>query len=100
MKNYKGAINAMENYKGNKTMEFYFNLAIYYEALASTQSDLSLLSQASENYDKAMAMGGSTDEIVIKAKAKFDNFYELIKAIDEQKKSNQNANLNRDNEVL
>jgi hypothetical protein len=100
MKNYKGAIEAMEKYQGEKTMEFYFNLAVYYEALASTKSDLSLLSDANENYEKAMMMGGNTDEMVIKAKAKFDNFYDLIKAIDAQKKANQKANVNSENEIL
>ena len=100
MKNYKGAIKAMEKYQGKKTMEYYFNLAVYYEAYASTLNDISLLKNADENYEKSMMNGGMEDDIVIKAKAKFDNFYDLIKEIDQQKKSNKNANHNRDNEIL
>lgn len=100
MGNYKGAIQAMKNYKGEKTLAYYFDLAIYYEGLASSTSNIKLLSLANEYYEKAMAMGGYKDEVVIKAKAKFDNFYNLIQAIDKQRKKNQSVNLNRGDEIL
>ena len=100
MGNYKGAIQAMKNYKGEKKLAYYYDLAIYYEGLASSQSDIRLLSLANDNYEKAMAMGGAEDDVVIKAKAKFDNFYNLIQKIDQQKKLNAKANLNAGDEVL
>lgn len=100
LKNFKGAIKGMQKYQGEKTLEYYFNLAVYYEAYAALSNDMKFLSKADENYEQAMMMGGSEDEVVIKAKAKFDNFYELIKSIDKQKKINQQANMNEGDEVL
>jgi len=100
MKNFKGAIKAMNKYQGEKTLEYYFNLAVYYEAYAAISNDMNFLSKADENYEHAMMMGGSQDDVVIKAKAKFDTFYELIKSIDEQKKLNNKADLNGGDEVL
>lgn len=100
LKNYKGAIKAMNSYKGEKTLEYYFNLAVYYEAFAALSNDIKYLSKADDNYEQAMILGGHEDDVVIKAKAKFDNFYDLIKSIDTQKKINQKANLNEGDEVL
>ena len=100
MGNYKGAIKVMKNYKGEKDLAYYYDLAVYYEGLASSQSNIKLLSLANDNYEKAMAMGGYEDDVVIKAKAKFDNFYNLIQKIDKQKKLNEKADLNSADEVL
>ena len=100
MGNYKGAIQVMKDYKGEKTLAYYFDLAIYNEGLASSTSNIKLLSLVNKYYEKAMAMGGYKDEVVIKAKAKFDNFYNLIQAIDKQRKKNESVNLNRGDEIL
>jgi len=100
MKNYKGAINAMEKYQGTKTLAYYFNLAIYYEAFAAVSNDLELLTKANQNYEQAMILGGTQDDVIIKTKAKFDTFYELIKSIDLQKNRNKEANINEGDEVL
>lgn len=87
--NYQGAIDAMENYTGSKDVNYHFNLAIYYEGLAAKTQSLDLLAKASENYEKAMMLGGATDELVLKEKAKFDNFYNLFKLIEEQRTNNE-----------
>ena len=91
-KNFKGAIKAMENYKGKKDLAYYFDLAVYYECYASKQDDTKYLVKAEENYEKAMAMGGSEDETVIKGKMKFDNFYSIIKEVIKQKVANAKRN--------
>jgi len=98
--NFKGAIKVMLKYKGEKTIEYYFNLAVYYEGLASKINDFKLLFKANENYEQAMSMGGHKDEDIVKTKAKFDNFYDLIKLINKQKKSNSKANKNNGFEIL
>ena len=87
-KNYEGAIKAMENYNGDKDMEFYYNLAVLYEALASEREDLILLKKANEYYEQSMAKGGTKDEVVISAKARFDNFYRLLSRVLNQESAN------------
>jgi len=89
IKNYEGAIKAMEAYTGKKTMNFYYNLAVFYEALASEKEDLNLLVKADKNYQLSMQNGGSRDDVVISAKARFDNFYKLLKMILEQQDKNE-----------
>lgn len=98
-KNYKGAIKAMEKYKGSKDMNFYYDLAILYEAQASVAEDLSGLDQANDYYNLAMSKGGSKDELVLSAKARFDNFYELLAKTKKQDKSNQGLIKNRNGEL-
>ncbi len=87
-KNFKGAIKAMENYKGDKGLEYYFNLGVYYEGYGSQIDNMAMFAKAQENYEKAMAMGGSKDETIVKGKMKFDNFYEIIKKVAEQQVAN------------
>ncbi|MEA2100138.1 MAG: hypothetical protein U9P72_08410 [Campylobacterota bacterium] len=87
-KNFKGAIKAMEKYKGEKELEYYFNLGVYYEGYGSQIDNMAMFSKAQENYEKAMAMGGSEDETIVKGKLKFDNFYEVIKKVAEQQAAN------------
>jgi len=88
-KNYKGAIKLMENYKGEKDLNYYYNLAVLYEALASTTEDLKFLKQAQINYERALEKGGITDELVMKAKARFDKFYDLLKQTKKIQKNNE-----------
>ena len=87
-KNFKGAIKAMEKYKGEKNLEYYFNLGVYYEGYATQIDNMAMFAKAQENYEKAMAMGGSEDETIVKGKMKFDNFYEIIKKVAEQQAAN------------
>ncbi len=88
-KNYKGAIKMMENYKGEKDQNHYYNLAILYEALASEAEDLKLLEKASQNYEKSLQAGGGEDKLIMDAKARFDNFYELLKKTKKVQKNNE-----------
>lgn len=90
MKNFQGAVDGMLKYNGNKDVDYFYNLAVYYEGLAAQKSSFDLLTKANENYDQAMIMGGSSDDLVIKEKAKFDKFYDLFKLIKEQKENNKN----------
>lgn len=88
-KNYRGAIKLMTKYKGEKDMNYYYDLAILYEAEASVNEDLKLLKYAEKNYEKAMELGGIDDQLVVSAKARFDNFYFLLSKTKLQDKANQ-----------
>ncbi|MBU0720064.1 hypothetical protein KJ877_01840 [bacterium] len=95
-KNYKGAIKLMENFQGDKDMNFHYDLAILYEAEASVNEDLKLLKYAQSNYEKAMQLGGFNDALVVSAKARFDNFYDLLNKTKKQDKANQALRDDRD----
>lgn len=88
-KNYKGAIVMMNKYKGTKDMGFYYNLAVLFEAEASTTENLKLLNNAKANYEKAVELGGIKDELVMNAKTRFDMFYDLLNKTKDQNKANQ-----------
>lgn len=88
-KNYKGAIKMMNRFKGEKDMNYYYNLAVLYEAEASVTENLRLLDRAQLNYEKAMEKGGFEDKLIGDAKAKFDNFYELLNKTKKQDSANQ-----------
>ncbi len=88
-KNYKGGIKLMNYYKGKRDMNFYYDLAILYEAEASEKENLKLLKLADDNYEKAMALGGTNDKLIMDAKARFDNFYELLNKTKKQDKANK-----------
>ncbi len=87
-KNYTDAINFMLAYKGEKDKNFYYNLAIIYEAKASKNEDLKFLRFAKLNYNKAVELGGADDELIMKTKARFDRFYNLINKTKKQQKIN------------
>lgn len=95
-KNYKGAIKLMKNFKGDKDINYHYNLAILYEAEASENTNLKLLKSAELNYEKAMQLGGFKDELVVSAKARFDNFYDLLTKTKKQDKANQALRDDRD----
>jgi hypothetical protein len=99
-KNFKGAIKGMKNYKGEKTAAYYYNLAVYYEALASQSDSLELLTKADEYYEQAMALSQGKDETIVKGKAKFDNYYNIIKKVAHQKKINAQNSSNDNFELL
>lgn len=95
-KNYKGAIKLMNNYNGERDMNFHYDLAILYEAEASVNEDLKLLKSAQNHYEQAMLSGGFKDELVANAKARFDNFYDLLSKTKKQDKANQALRDDRD----
>ncbi|MEA3331923.1 MAG: hypothetical protein U9Q29_09560 [Campylobacterota bacterium] len=95
-KNYKGAIKLMNFYKGKKDINYYYDLAILYEAEASEKENLRLLKLADDNYEKAMACGGVDDKMIVSAKARFDNFYELLLKTKKQDSANQALRDDRD----
>ncbi|MEA3229197.1 MAG: hypothetical protein U9P38_09020 [Campylobacterota bacterium] len=99
-KNFKGAIKVMENYKGKKEFEYYFNLAVYYEGYGSQIDNIAMFAKAEENYEKALAMGGSDDEAIIKGKMKFDNFYNIIKKVAKQQAANLKQTSSGEYELL
>jgi hypothetical protein len=99
-KNYEGAIKGMKAYEGEKDEAFYFNFAVYCEALAAKSDDLALLSKANEYYEKAMQISKGEDEIITKGKAKFDRYYQVIKKVADQKAKNDEKNNNSMFEIL
>jgi hypothetical protein len=70
-------------------MNFYYDLAVLYEAYASETENLKLLKLADRNYEKAISLGGLNDKLIIDAKSRFDNFYELLNKTKKQDKANQ-----------
>lgn len=95
-KNYVGAIKLMEDYKGKKELNYFYDLAILYEAQASITEDIKLLEKANENYEQALAMGGIKDDVVVSASARFGNFYDLLRKTKKQDKANQALRDDRD----
>ena len=95
-KNYKGAIKAMNRYKGEKDMNYYYNLAILYEAEASVTENMKLLKRSQFNYEQAMVLGGHKDKVVISAKSRFDNFYDLLDRTKKQDVANAALRKDRD----
>ncbi|MCP5161682.1 MAG: hypothetical protein H7A00_08425 [Hahellaceae bacterium] len=87
--NFQSAISDMEEYTGSKDAGFYFNLAVLYEAQGSETKDMELFRKADLMYKKSMQTGGSSDELIVGTKAKFDNFYRLFKLTEKQRKANK-----------
>ncbi len=87
--NYENLIETMEAYKGDKSVGYYYDLAVFYEALAATNEDLLLLKKAKLNYEKAMKKGGSSDALVVNTKARFDNFYTILAKLIAQQDKNK-----------
>jgi len=87
--NYEEAVNDMNAYKGSKDKDFYYNLAILYEALGSKTGDLKTFRNTEIAYNKSMKLGGHSDDVIVKAKARFDNFYRLFKMTQQQKQKNR-----------
>jgi hypothetical protein len=95
-RDYKGAIYLMNTFKGEKNMNYYYDLAILYEAEASEKEDLKLLRYAQLNYSKAMELGGAKDDLIVVAKVRFDIFYDLLTRTKKQDISNQALKDDRD----
>ena len=88
-RNYKKAIKSMNRFKGEKDLNYHYNLAVLYEAEASTTENLKLLEKASEHYDSAMSMGGINDKTIVSAVGRFDKFYELLSKTKKLRSANQ-----------
>lgn len=87
--NYVSAVEDMEAYDGAKDAGFHYNLAILYEALGSQSVGTENFVKANKNYKQSMRMGGSSDEVIVNNKSRFDNFYRIFKMTEKQKKKNQ-----------
>lgn len=87
--NYENLVETMEGYKGEKSVGYYYDLAVFYEALAATNEDLPMLKKAKANYEKAMSKGGSSDEVIVNTKARFDNFYSMLNKLLSQQDKNK-----------
>ena len=90
----------MLKYKGEKTAEYNFNLAVYYEGLASKTDSLELLTKADEYYEAAMMLSEGNDEEIVAGKSKFDNYYGIVQKVAEQKAKNAKSNSNENFELL
>jgi hypothetical protein len=87
--NYKDSIKALQGYKGSKDANFYYNLAVLYEAEAAKTESLILSDKAAENYKKAMTNGGSGDNVISSANSRFNQFYDLLKMTKNQRDQNK-----------
>lgn len=90
--NFETAIKDMENYQGNKDAAFYYNLAVLYEAFGSKTESMAAFGKTEEAYNQSMKLGGHSDDMIVNAKARFDNFYRLFKMTQKQKSQNENLN--------
>jgi len=88
--NFESAVEDMEDYDGNKDLNYYYNLAVLYEGLGSKTGSMETFSKAKKAYSKAMRQGGSSNDLVINAKSRFDNFYRLFQMTQNQKGKNKN----------
>lgn len=77
-KEYHEAIMIANKYKGVKDMNYYYNLAILYEAQSCATNNVNLLKLANVNYERAMKLGGDDDSLISNTKETFDDFYSLI----------------------
>jgi hypothetical protein len=98
--NFKEAIDGMLSYKGDKDYKYYFNLALYYEGYAAKINDMGMLALADKYYKISVKNGGLNDDVVLKGKTKFDNYYELFKDISQQKARNAKNNNNSQYQLL
>jgi len=87
--NFESAVEDMENFDGQKDANYYYNLAVLYEGLGSKTGKIQVFEKAKKAYSKAMLKGGSKDELVVNAKARFDNFYRLFQMTQKQKDKNK-----------
>lgn len=87
--NFESAITDMEAYEGEESADFYYNLAVLYEALGSKTGDIKLFVKADAKYRQAMQSGGSDDELIINTRARFDNFFRMFKMTEEQRETNK-----------
>lgn len=90
--NFQSAIEDMLKYQGKRDLNFYYNLAVLYEAQGSRSEDLNVTAKAKQAYEEAFRLGGNKNDTVASAKARFDNFYRLLVLTQDQKTRNQQLN--------
>lgn len=90
--NFESAIEDMLAFKGQRDVNFFYNLAVLYEALGSRSENLQISAKAKLAYDEAFRLGGNQNQVVADAKARFDNFYRLLLLTQSQQERNQQLN--------
>lgn len=90
--NFQSAIEDMLKYQGKRDVNFYYNLAVLYEAQGSRSENLSVTAKAKQAYEEAFRLGGNKNDTIASAKARFDNFYRLLVLTQDQKTRNQQLN--------
>lgn len=90
--NFQSAIEDMLKYKGKRDQNFYYNLAVLYEAQGSRAESLNVTAKAKQAYEEAFRLGGNKNDTIASAKARFDNFYRLLILTQDQKTRNQQLN--------
>lgn len=89
--NYETAVSDMQKYGGEKGADFYYNLAVFYEALSGKTENMDYFKKAEKAYTESFKHGGYDDETITKAKARFDNFYRLFKKVKAQSEVNEES---------
>ncbi|HEY9017997.1 hypothetical protein [Thiomicrospira sp.] len=90
--NFQSAIEDMLKYQGKRDVNFYYNLAVLYEAQGSRSENLNVTAKAKQAYEEAFRLGGNKNDTIASAKARFDNFYRLLVLTQDQKTQNQQLN--------
>lgn len=90
--NFQSAIEDMLKYQGKRDVNFYYNLAVLYEAQGSRSENLGVTAKAKQAYEEAFRLGGNKNDTIASAKARFDNFYRLLVLTQDQKTRNQQLN--------
>ena len=78
----------MEEYRGKKDADYFYNLAVIYEAAAAKNENTEDLERAYDNYATAMQLSGGNDAMITKAQARFDAYYRLFEKVVEQRRAN------------
>lgn len=92
-KNYQSAVEEMASYMGEKDAEYYYNLAILYEAVASESEKANDMQKAKTCYTRCMQNGGSGNEEMVEAKARFDESFRQFSRLENQRRANKKCEL-------
>lgn len=98
--NFQSAIEDMLKYQGKRDVNFYYNLAVLYEAQGSRSENLTVTANAKQAYEQAFRLGGNQNDIIASAKARFDNFYRLLVLTQDQRTRNLQLNQELDEQFF
>ncbi|MBE0492812.1 MAG: hypothetical protein IBX48_00570 [Thiomicrospira sp.] len=98
--NFQSAIDDMLKYQGKRDVNFYYNLAVLYEAQGSRSENLNISANAKQAYEQAFRLGGNQNDIIASAKARFDNFYRLLVLTQDQRTRNLQLNQELDEQFF
>lgn len=98
--NFQSAIDDMLKYQGKRDVNFYYNLAVLYEAQGSRTENLNISANAKQAYEQAFRLGGNQNDIIASAKARFDNFYRLLVLTQDQRTRNLQLNQELDEQFF